>query len=157
MKPVVSKRNHFDSADEIAERLLMSVPDELKHPNLGQWLKRCIEWTICDVARSFAVAAQRGIEQAAELIRDPDFEQHRRESRKKQLKRWREDEAKRDFERREAEAFPTAAQIEQTIRNCDNQIIYHREQIAKYEKRILELHSKVPADAFDEPATKITQ
>jgi len=156
-KPIVSKRNHFDGAAEITERLLMNVPDELKHPNLARWLLHCVEWVICDVARDFAVGAQRGIEQTAELLRDPDFYEHRRESRKRLLKRFRDDQAKQTFEREQRKAFPTAEQIEQDIHYWENHLAYHSKEIEKAKTKLQELHAKVPADDFERGASRTTQ
>ena len=142
-KPIVSKRNHFDSAAEIVDAAF--VPDELKHPNLSAWLLRYTEHVIQRVQHSFARAAERGIEQAAALICDPDFYEHRKESRKKALKQWRDREQEQEQERLQRKHWPTAEQIAQDIAWCDRELVYYHKQIEKYQAKLKELHAKLPA------------
>ena len=87
--PVVSKRNEFHSADELVENALPRLPDQFQHPDFRKWLTAYTETTIKSVAMHFATAASRGIEQAAELLCDPEFYETRRQRRAKWRQGWR--------------------------------------------------------------------
>lgn len=141
---LVSRRNHFDSAAQLVDAGMMHVPDELKHPNLAKWLLRFTEGVIRNVATAFATGAQKGIEQTAELLCDPDFYEHQREGRRKYLKQAREQQAHDEWERIQRKTCPTAQQLAEQIRWCDNQIVYHEQQMKKYREKLVELHGKQP-------------
>jgi hypothetical protein len=73
--PIVSKRNHFTPADELVEDAVGFLPDQYKHENFRGWLTRYTETVIKSVASHFGLAAQRGIEQTANLLCDTEFYQ----------------------------------------------------------------------------------
>src|SRR5271157_5524519 len=113
---VVSKRNHFRPADELVEDALPLLPDQFKHPDFRKWLTRYTETVIKSVASHFGLAASRGIEQAAELLCDPDYYETRRQQRAKGRRDWQEQQARQEWERLERLNCPTAEQIEEQIK-----------------------------------------
>ena len=154
--PVVSKRNHFDGAEEIVERGMMYIPDELKHPNLRKWLLRYTESVIKNVAADFGTAASRGIEQAANLLCDPTFYEHTRRKRFASIKKAKEDRAQQDWERIQRKHCPTREQIEQELRRIEQDLKYHNQKIADHEKRRQELLGMAPSSGAVVPP-RLTQ
>jgi hypothetical protein len=141
---IVSKRNQFRPAEEFVEDALPYFPEQLRNPALKGWLLRYTEGVIRGVADHFSVAASRGIEQAAQLLCDPEFYATARERRAKQRRQWQEQLAKQEWDRIEQSNCPTAEQIEKQIQYTERQIIYNREQLAAHEKNLERLRSIVP-------------
>jgi hypothetical protein len=152
---VVSKRNQFDSAEELVEDALPYLPEQFKHPGFESWLQRYTETVIHSVSHSFSVAAERGIQQAAELICDPEYYATKRQRRARERILWKEQQAKQEMERLECMSCPTAEQIAKQIMVCKQHAEYHREQLALYEKSIERLHAMVPKNIRLVPAKKI--
>jgi hypothetical protein len=155
-KPVVSKRNHFHSCAELVEDGMIGIPDDLKHPDLARWLLRYTERVVKKVARHFGLGAQNGIEQTANLLCDPDFYERRRETRRKLLKQFREEEARQEWERKQFESCPTAEQIEQHLKWYDERLVYHHSEIKRITEKIEALHSKTPMN-IERRASQTTQ
>lgn len=143
-RPVVSKRNEFHPADELVEYAMMRMPDQFKHPDFRGWLVRYTETTIKTVASHFGVAAQRGIEQAAELLCDPEFYETRKKRRSENTKRMREERAKQDWERNERLLTPTAEQIEDQIKWAEREQSYHQSKLNEIEAKLQTLRTKAP-------------
>jgi hypothetical protein len=156
MKPVVSKRNHFQPCAELVDDALMRIPDELKHPGLEKWLIHYTETVVMNIASHFGLGAQRGIEQTAQLLCDPDFYEQRRRTRRKQMKEFRDEMARQEWEREQKRNCPTAEQITEQLRWCDSQLVYHETQARNYREKILALHAKVPMD-IEKRASRTTQ
>jgi hypothetical protein len=152
---VVSKRNQFTPADEFVEDALPYFPEQLRNPALKGFLLRYTESVIRHVADHFAVAASRGIEQAAQLLCDPEFYATARERRKKQRLLWKEQLAKQEWDRIEQLNCPTAEQIEKQIMFSEKQLDYHREQLAVYEKNLERLRSMVLKNIRLVPSNKV--
>lgn len=152
---VVSKRNQFDSAEELVEDALPYLPEQFKHPGFESWLQHYTETVIHRVAHSFSVAAERGIQQASELLCDPEYYATKRQRRARERRRWKEELAKQQMERIECMKCPTAEQIRNQIMVCKQQAEYHREQLALYEKSLERLHGMVPKNIRLIPAKKI--
>jgi hypothetical protein len=152
---VVSKRNQFDSAEELVEGALPYLPEQFKHPAFKSWLQRYTETVIHSVGRSFSVAAERGIQQATELLCDPEYYATKRQRRARERRRWEEDRAKQEMERIECMSCPTAEQIGKQIVACEHHAEYHREQLALYEKSLERLHAMVPKNIRLVPTKKI--
>lgn len=144
MKPVVSQRNHFESADDLVEDSVYRLPDQFKHPDFRAWLVRYTEATIRRVARSFIVGAERGIEQAAELMCDPDFYETKKKRRAENVKQNKERRAKEDWERIERTLTPTAEQIEDQIKWRLGQIAYYQGQVDANEVELAKLRKLAP-------------
>ena len=141
---IVSKRNHFHSADELVEDALPFLPDQFKHPNFRQWLLRYTETVIKSVAAHYGLAASRGIEQAAELLCDPDYYETRRQYRAKMRRDMKEQAAKQEWERLERKNCPTAEQIAEQVRWTENQIDYHHVAMGRYEQELARLRMLTP-------------
>lgn len=144
IQPIVSKRNEFTPADEFVENAMPMLPAQFQHENFRGWLLRYTETVIQGVARHFGTAAERGIEQAANLLCDPEFYETRRKKRSEWNRKMREDQVKQDWERIERQMCPTAEQIEDQIKWGENQIFYHRGQIEKYKATLEKLRITVP-------------
>jgi hypothetical protein len=141
---IVSKRNQFTPADELVEDALIRMPDQFKHPDFKSWLLRYTETVIKSVASHFGIAAQRGIEQAADLLCDPEFYETRRQRRAKYLQEMREQKAKQEWERAELGNCPTEDQIKQQISWIQGQIKYHEQSAANYTQKLDEWKRKSP-------------
>ena len=152
---VVSKRNEFTPADEFVENALPYLPDLFKHPDFRAWLLRYTESVIKGVASHFGLAASRGIEQAAELLCDPEFYETRRERRAKQRQRFQEQQAKQEWDRIERLNCPTAEQIAQQIRWSEGQVAYHQAELDKHEARLEQLRSMSPKNIRLVPSKSI--
>lgn len=152
---VVSKRNQFTPAEEFVEDALPYFPEQLRNPALKGWLLRYTEGVIRGVADHFSVAASRGIEQAAQLLCDPEFYATARERRRKQRRLWAEQQAQQEWDRIEQRNCPTAEQIEKQILFSEQQLAYHREQLTAYEKNLDRLRNMVPKNIRLIPSKKI--
>lgn len=144
MKAVVSQRNHFESADDLVENAIYQLPDQFKHPDFRIWMVKYTERVVRSVASAFGTGAQRGIEQAAELMCDPNFYETKRKRRAENTKRMKEDRAKQDWERVERTLTPTAEQIEDQVKWRTSQISYHQSQINDHEKELGRLRTLAP-------------
>jgi hypothetical protein len=144
-RPIVSKRNQFTPADELVAEHLPDLPDQFKHPNFRAWLLRYTETVIKSVASHFGIAAQRGIEQAADLLCDPEFYETRKRRKDKLRSELRRQEAEQKFERFQRIHCPTQEQIDDSIRWAQRQIEYHDAQSAEYTKQIMDLKAKHPS------------
>jgi hypothetical protein len=142
--PIVSQRNHFRPADELVENALYRLPDQFKHPDFRPWLVQYTETVIKSVASHFGMAAQRGIEQAADLLCDPNFYEKRRQQRAASTQQMKEHRAKEEWERNERLLAPTAEQIENQIKSCERTLSYHQEQAAKSEADLARLRALTP-------------
>lgn len=141
---VVSKRNEFTPADEFVEDAMGHLPAQFQHADFRPWLLRYTELVIKRVAYHFSTAADRGIQQAAELLCDPEFYETRKRRRLEQRRKWKEEEAKQEWERIERKHCPTAEQIDQQIKWATQQIEYHTEQLTKYEAALERLQELTP-------------
>lgn len=142
--PIVSKRNEFSPADEFVETHVQNLPDQFKHPDFRVWLLRYTETVIKGIASDFGIAASRGIEQAANLLCDPEFYETRRKRRAKRRRDMAESQAKQDWERIERDNCPTAEQIAEQVSWAERQIAYHQRQEIFYQQRLVELKAKSP-------------
>lgn len=141
---IVSKRNEFTPADEFVEGAIPNLPEQFQHATFRAWLLRYTETVIRGVAYHFSTAADRGIQQAAELLCDPEFYETRKKRRENQRRSWKEQQAKQEWERIERQLCPTAEQIAQQIASCTNQVEYHTSQIEKYKATLERLHEMTP-------------
>ena len=141
---VVSKQNHFTPADEFVEEAMPYLPEQFKHISFRPWLLRYTEGVIKQVATHFGTAAERGIEQAAELLCDPNFYETRKKRRAEQRRNWKEQEAKQEWDRIERQHCPTAEQIAQQIKWSTDQIAYHSDQMEKHKVALDRWHDMTP-------------
>jgi hypothetical protein len=128
---VVSKRNEFTPADEFVENAIPYLPAQYQDDKFRYWLLKYTETVIRGVASHFGTAAERGIEQAAELLCDPEFYQTRRQKRAKWRQQMEEQSAKQKWEAMERRLCPTADQIAHDIKWFEEQIEYHESSAAK--------------------------
>lgn len=141
---IVSKRNQFKAADELVEDALPFLPDQFKHPDFQKWLLRYTETVIKSVAEHYGLAASRGIEQAADLLCDPEFYETRRRRRAKWRRDMQEQIAKQEWERLERQNCPTAEQIAQQIQFAERQVEYHHVSMGRYEQEAARLRALTP-------------
>lgn len=141
---VVSKRNEFTPADEFVENALPYLPAQFQHENFRPWLLKYTEGVIRGVAHHFGVAATRGIEQAAELLCDPEFYQTRKQRRAKEKQRMEEYQAKQNWDQMERRLCPTADQVAHDIKWCEDQLAYHQNSAKNCESRLASLRSMTP-------------
>lgn len=81
-------------------------------------------------------AAAAGIDQAIDIILDPEYYEHRLQRDRRRNKEW---SAKRQLERQELERRkrePTAEDIERHRQYIENQIAWHRSSLEKYLKEL---------------------
>lgn len=140
--PIVSKRNHFSPADEFVENHLFHLPKEYQHENFRKWLLHYTEVVIRGVARDFGTAAERGIEQAANLLCDPEFYETKKQERARWRKQMKEDKVKQDWERLEKETCPTKEQIAKDIDWHERQVTYYIAQADAYQRKVDDLKEK---------------
>jgi hypothetical protein len=141
---IVSKRNEFHPADELVEDALPHLADQFKHPDFRVWLVRYTETVIKSVASHFGIAAQRGIEQAADLLCDPGFYETRRKRRSEWNRKMKEDMAKQEWERAERQLCPTPEQIEDQIKWHERQLAYYQSEASKHEIKLQTLRTTAP-------------
>jgi len=141
---IVSKRNEFSPADELVENALPFLPDQYKHENFRNWLTHYTETVIKSVASHFGLAAQRGIEQAGNLLCDPAFYETRRQRRAKWRKQMAEQRAAQDWEQIERRTCPTAEQIADETRWLERRIADNLGENARAEKRLEQLRAMTP-------------
>ena len=110
---------------------------------------------IKSVASHFGVAASRGIEQAAELLCDPDFYETRRQRRAKWRRDQQEYQAKQEWDRIERLNCPTAEQIAEQIKWSERQVEYHQVEQAKHEKNLERLRAMVPKNIRIVPSKNV--
>lgn len=151
--PIVSRRNHFRAADELVQDALELMPDQFKHEKFEAWLLRYTETVIKSVASHYGLAAQRGIEQAADLLCDPEYYAKRREHRAEARKQWREQQAKQEWERAERQLAPTAEQIEDSIKWNERQLAYYQGLVEKHEIALAKIRSTSPTKLPPVPKT----
>ena len=141
LPPAVSKRNHFDSAACLVERYANRAPASLRTPDVLRWLTTYTECVVRDVAHSFAVGAERGIKQTADLLCDPQFY----ETRKQRRERWRqqreEEEQRREAERLERRLSPTREQIEEDRPKLKKWIEEGEQHLADMKARLKQLEA----------------
>lgn len=142
--PIVSQRNHFTPADELVDDAFYRMPDQFKHPEFRAWLVRYTETVIKSVAGHFGMAAQRGIEQVADLLCDPTFYETKRRRRAAQKKQMDEQRAKDEWERNERLLAPTADQIQDQIKWYERNLSYHQAEALKSETNLARLRALSP-------------
>ncbi len=147
--PVVSKRNHFLSAECLIncyfDRFLPEHPPRyLRTERVRAWLLKYTEDIIGHVAQSFAVGAQRGIEQTAKLLCDPDYYRTLKERRLRDSQRQKEYEAEQEAERLERELAPTGEQIEREISNLEKWIPDTESDLERMRERLKALRAMTP-------------
>lgn len=152
---VVSKRNEFSPADEFVENALPYLPSQFKHVNFRGWLLQYTETVIRGVAHHFGVAADRGIQQAAELLCDPAFYETRRQKRAKWREQMQVQAEKQRLEAAERRLCPTAEQIAQDTKWCEDQLAYHEAGAEKCRATLERLRALSPKNIRLVPFHKI--
>ena len=141
---IVSGRNHFRCAAEMVSDAMERLPDQFKHEKFQAWLLHYTELTIKSVASNYGTAAQRGIEQAADLLCNPTFYAQRKRRSATEMRRIRERQAQEQFERKQIELCPTAEQIEDMAAYHQRNIRYHKDRISENEIALAKLAQRSP-------------
>jgi len=138
---VVSKRNHFSPASEIAEFAFAELPKALQTEEMRKFLLDYTEQVIRRVAHAFSEGASRGAEQSAKLLIDPEYYvtvKQRRRSWKKQLQ---ESQDRQEAERIEREQCPTQEQIIQEAARLEEYIQEETARVAWMQVRLAKLQT----------------
>jgi hypothetical protein len=144
MPPAVSKRNHFESVGLLVEDAFRNLPEEYRSPKLEQWLRWFAERLVRSVADNFATAAESGIQQAANLICDPDYYATLRERRRRHIERMKTDRARQEQEYQERRQCPTPQQIEQEIARLEQWIPEGEARLQSMKARLEQLRAMKP-------------
>jgi hypothetical protein len=142
--PVVGARNHFQSTREMAElavgRLKLEEPwvwDDAMRARFLEWLtgysNRLVDW----IADNFTTGAQRGIEQTAHLLQNPDYYETLKRRRERGRERMKAEQESQEREREErAQGGYTAAEIQSERESLEEQIRYHASCSAQLRARL---------------------
>lgn len=142
--PVVSQRNHFHSVACMVDMNMRQIPEHLRISGLREWLLSFTESVIQDVRWAFAKGAERGIEQTAELLCDPDYYVTLKERRRRERERHDAYEKQQEEERLERKLAPTAEQIEHEMADLETWIERDAAHIVRMRDRLVSLRAMVP-------------
>lgn len=134
--PVVGKRNHFESAESYVDTYWVRLPVALRTPELRDYLIHFTAGLIRQMAWYFSVGAQRGIEQTAKLIVDPEFYATVKERRRRERERQEAYQHQQEQERLERTQCPTAEQVEEMRHSLEQYIKGYENQIASWKARL---------------------
>ena len=134
--PVVSKRNDFNCADDLVADAVIQLPEKYRDEKFHPWLVRYTENVIHRVSRSFAVAAERGVRQAADLLCDPNFYETRRKRRANWKKQMLEQKAAQEWDRLERVHCPTAEQIAKEIAHLEKSVADYELYLERAKNRL---------------------
>lgn len=143
LPPIVGKRNHFESVQEVVDDATFSICrmfpdwDEKATDRFRAWLSEYSVRLLHEIMWALKTGADRGIEQAAALLRDPDYYQNRK--RRDKLQRERRSEKRREEERQRLEkeiAGPTEAELRRKRAMLERQLAYYRERIQETEEEL---------------------
>ena len=151
---VVGKRNHFEPVGQLIDETFARLPEKFKQPEMKLALQRHTHWVIATARHAFAVGAQRGIEQAARLIEDPEYYRTIKERRFREMARRREDEVRQAAEQLEMRSCPTAKQVEDLRRRLNNSIKEYESWIEDCRERLDALPDKPKLVRFEDGSKK---
>lgn len=98
-KPLVGKRNNFQAVGEAVDlampnlRFILPALSEEVYSELQDFLFKFAGHIVFDCEWAMRVGAEKGITEAAKLIRDPEYYAHKKQSRAESRKRFREKQA----------------------------------------------------------------
>jgi len=115
------------------------LPKELRTPELRAFLESYTKSVVRYLDDAFATGAQRGIEQTAKLLIDPEYYLTLKERRRKWREHTQARERQQEQERRERELCPTAEQIEDLRERLTENIADYERQIESWKERLLAL------------------
>lgn len=127
------------------DRGLRSLPKQFRdEPGIRQRLISYTADVVRSVAYDFAKGAERGIEQAAKLLNDPDYYLTLKERRRRAQERHDAYQAQQDQERLERRLAPTAAQIEDEMAQVERYISDYERDLERWRDRLKTLKAMVP-------------
>ncbi len=143
-KPLVNHRWHFPSIGEMLDRQLPEwAPGN--HPDfsgndgyvkLRGAFERFGDYLLSHLSLELEKAAGKGIAQALQLIRDPDYHETVKRRNKKAIERQKEDFARQDrWRERWKRCELTQEERLNEIGRLTNELIYHEKQIKKITER----------------------
>lgn len=138
--PVVGNRNHFASVRELVDdacfRLCLQFPN-LDAETIREWLTQYSEQMVRSVEWALKTGAERGIEQAAALIVNPDFYECRKRSRKVRSEHRQVQKQQEAREKAEREiAGPDEAKLVHRRLRLESDISLYRRIADQYEKEL---------------------
>ena len=142
--PVVSKRNEFHSAEELADDAMFHLPEKCRDEAHKTWMLLYTERIIKVVASHFAVGAERGARQVGDLLLDPEFYETRKRRRAQWKKAHQEHIAKTEAERLERRSCPTAEQIADEIARLEKSVTDYEQYIERANARLEQLRAMRP-------------
>jgi hypothetical protein len=152
VRQVLSMLMHMTSLPDVVEAVLEQLPrrmmdcaDSKVRETFRAWLMRLSEMLASNLAEDFKAAAQKGIEEAESLIRDPDYYEtvkRRRARDRAQSAEWkRQSEARREMLERHARGEYTKEEREQLIEASKYTIDYHDRMLRAEREKLLKLQS----------------
>lgn len=161
-KPVVGKRNEFTStiakAEDAIARLQLKDPwvwtDEARE-TFRLWLIDYSDGLVRWMAFNFGTGAQRGIEQTAHLLSDPDYYDTLKNRRIREAQREKEREKKDARERDERKKLGmTAAEVEQLRERLERELLQSSLHVEECKRRLSQLPRNPRLVRFSEVVKK---
>lgn len=142
-KPCVTKRNHVTSLRFFVEEILDRYqPDRsFNRQEAHELLMRFGEMLVLHLTSDFAKAAERGISQMAQLIRDPDYYENRQRRKKRQAERQQEYQLKLEREALRRRYYPTRQEIALDLASHGRDLAWHLERVQYHQRRLDELRA----------------
>lgn len=152
VKQAVTKRMHLTSLPEVVEEMMGQLPrrlmdcgDDKVRETFRAWLTHLSETLTFQLAMDFQSAAKRGIEEAANLVQDPDYYEtvkKRRRAAREQGERWRQEAQEREAMReRHRRGEYTQEERERMIAATKSSIDYHDKMLRAERDKLLSLES----------------
>lgn len=122
-------------ADDYGARLAkhFNLSDEQEAQTIV-WLFQLLQAASREIVDAAIKGAERGINEAAALVFDPDFHEtvkKRSQRDRERSKEWREQEKQREAERKERQANPTYDDKQRTVYYCIDEMFHARERYDK--------------------------
>jgi FMN phosphatase YigB (HAD superfamily) len=133
---VVSKRNHFTDVHDMVLDFWQRLPVEQRTELLLGQLEYFTIRLIHSVANDFATGADRGIEQTAKLLVDPEYYETLKTRRQRERERQEQYALTEHQEQLERTLAPTAIQIEQEEANLIRWISDAEASLVRYRERL---------------------
>lgn len=149
VKQAVTKRMHLTSLEDVVNDALERFPrrpvdlgDEKVRESLREWLTQFADSLALHLEMDFQSAAKRGIEEAAKLIRDPEYYEtvkKRRQSYKRQEEECRKQQEEERERHRRGEY--TSEERERKIAYLKSSIEHSKKWLALEQEQLLKLES----------------
>lgn len=109
---------------------------------LREWLIPYTQHVIQRAMWDFTKGAQRGIEQMAQLIQDPDYYEKRKGRRKRGIESVKESQRRQESEQYMLTHHPTQEQLEQQIQRCEADIELWERLLRQAKAKMIDLQTR---------------